>query len=122
MRLSFALGLAVALGATPYGHHAFSAYYFEDRTVSIEGEVVAFEYVNPHTWLHVLARDNDGQMRKVGAEWSNPRRLGQQGVAKDTLKPGDRVIVTGSPSRDPSSYKMHLKRVERPSDGWRWGN
>ena len=122
MRVSLALGLAVALGATTYGHHAFSAYYFEDRTVSIECDVVAFDYVNPHTWLHVLARDNEGQMRKIGAEWSNPRRLGQQGVEKDTLQPGDRVVVTGSPSRDPSSYKMHLKRIERPSDGWRWGN
>jgi hypothetical protein len=41
-------------------------------------------------------------------------------MSRDTLKPGDRLIVTGSPSRDPSAYRMHLKRIERPADGWTW--
>jgi len=41
-------------------------------------------------------------------------------VTKDTLRPGDKVIVTGSPPRDPSEYRLHLKRIERPADGWKW--
>ena len=40
---------------------------------------------------------------------------------KDTLKPGDRVIVTGSPGRNAAERKIHLKRIERPADGWSWG-
>lgn len=116
------VGLGIFVGSVPaHGHHSFAAHYFEDQTVSIEGSVMEFAYRSPHAWVHILARDNDDQMRTVGAEWANPSRLGQQGITKDTLRPGDQVIVTGSPSRDPSAYKMHLKRIERPADGWRWG-
>jgi Family of unknown function (DUF6152) len=103
------------------GHHSFAAYYFENESVSIEGEVVEFEYRNPHAWVHVSVPDAAGEMRKYGAEWSNPNRLGQQGITKDTIKPGDRVIVTGSPGRTATEYKIHLKRIVRPADGWKWG-
>jgi hypothetical protein len=102
------------------GHHAFSAFYHEEQSVTLEGQIVEFEYVNPHAWVHFHSRDNAGQVQKVSAEWANPSRLAQQGVAKDTLKPGNRVIVTGSPSRDPSEYKLHLKAIQRLADGWKW--
>ena len=36
-----------------------------------------------------------------------------------TLKPGDVLIVTGSPGRSAADYKLHLKRIVRPSDGWK---
>ena len=115
------LAVGVLTGALPaYGHHAFSAYYLEDQSVAVEGELVEFDYQNPHAWVHVAARDKSGQVQRVSAEWSNPIRLKAQGITKDTLKPGDRVIVTGSPSRDQADCKMHLKRIERPADGWKW--
>jgi DNA/RNA endonuclease YhcR with UshA esterase domain len=102
------------------GHHSFAASYLEDQVVSIEGEVVELEYRNPHSWVQIQARDNFGQMQKVSAEWASPVRLNQQGIGKDALKPGDRVIITGSPSRNPADYSMHLKKIVRPADGWQW--
>lgn len=120
-RSCLVLALAALVWQVPvHGHHSFGAHYFEDQMISIEGTLVEFEYRNPHAWVHVLAPDSLGEMRKYGAEWSNPNRLGRQGVTKNTLKPGDRLIVTGSPGRTASEYKIHLKRIERPSDGWRW--
>jgi hypothetical protein len=110
--------LAAALPA--YGHHSFAAYYLEDQTIAVEGDLVQIDYLNPHAWLHLAAADTSGQVQRVSGEWSNPGRLNQQGITRDTLKPGDRLIFTGSPSRDPDQYKMHLKRIERPSDGWKW--
>ena len=115
------LMFAAVLGTVPtYGHHSFAVYYLEDQAVSLEGELMALDYVNPHAWVHVAAADTAGRVHRVSAEWSNPGRLKRQGITRDTLKPGDRVIVTGSPARDPSEYKMHLKRIERPADGWKW--
>jgi hypothetical protein len=112
--------LIVAAGAPAYAHHSFAAFYNEDQTVSIDGTIVELEYRNPHAWVRVDARDNDGKMQRIGAEWANPGRLAQQGILHDTLKPGDHVIVTGSPSRNPSELKMHLKGIVRVSDGWKW--
>ncbi len=115
------LAVGAIVGTAPaYGHHSFAAYYVEDRTVSVEGELLEFDYLNPHAWVHIAAADSNGSVQRVSAEWSNPGRLKQQGITKETLKPGDRLIVTGSPARDHSEYKMHLKGIERPADGWKW--
>ena len=109
-----------ALSAPASAHHSFAAFYFEDQSVSIEGVVTEFHYVNPHAWVYISARDVEGVLRTVGAEWSNPARLAQARIGKDALKPGDHVIITGSPSRDAQDYKVHLKAIVRPSDGWTW--
>jgi hypothetical protein len=111
---------AVAAAAPLSAHHSFAAYYFEEQSVTITGEVVEFDYRSPHAWLHVSAPDASGQLRRYSAEWANPNRLGQQGVTRETLKPGDRVVVTGSPGRTASEYRLHLKDISRPADGWRW--
>ena len=112
--------LVLATAGVAHAHHSFPAFYFEDQTISIEGELVEFEYRAPHAWVHVRGRDADGAMRTFAAEWANPNRLGRDRVTKDTLKPGDYVIITGSPSRKSDERKLHLKRIERPADGWKW--
>lgn len=122
MGRTFAALVAVAtvVGVPAYTHHSFAAHYFEDRSVSIEGEVSEFEYASPHAWVYVMAADGSGQVQRYSAEWANPSRLTRAGITKDTLKPGDHIIVTGSPGRNPEERKVHLKRIERPSDGWKW--
>jgi hypothetical protein len=112
---------ALLLTALPaYGHHAWTAAYFEDQSVWIQGEVVELHYQNPHAWIYVAAPDKSGAPATYGGEWASPSRLNQQGITRNTLKPGDNVILTGSPPRDPSEYRLHVKRIERPSDGWTW--
>lgn len=120
MRTVLAVAIASGLASTAYAHHSFAAYYFENQSVSIEGDVVEFVYTAPHAWVHVMAPDANGQVQRFAAEWSNPTRLARDQVTKETLRPGDRVIITGSPGRTASEYKLHLKRIERPADGWTW--
>jgi hypothetical protein len=120
-RTLIALGVALIAAASAHAHHSFPAYYFEDQSVTIEGSVIEFEYRAPHAWLHVLAPDAEGQMQRFSAEWANPQRLARDGVTADRIKSGDVVRVTGSPGRTASERKLHLKRIERPADGWTWG-
>jgi len=121
MRTSRILAIIILAGALPaYGHHSFAASYLEDQSVSVAGELIEFEYRNPHAWVHVSAVDNSGTARKIGAEWAGASRLKLQGITPETLKIGDRLILTGSPSRDSQEYRMHLKKLERPADGWSW--
>lgn len=120
-RIPIALCIALVAAAGVHAHHSFAAYYFEEQTVTIEGSVTEFEYRSPHAWLHVLAPDADGQMQRFSAEWANPQRLARDGVTVDRLQPGDVVRITGSPGRIASERKIHLKRIERPADGWTWG-
>jgi hypothetical protein len=117
--LGFMSFLAVTVSV--FAHHSFPAHYFEERSITVQGEVVEFEYKSPHAWVHVMVRDTSGQGQRFSAEWSNPTRLQQSSINKDTLKAGDYVIITGSPGRNDSERTMHLKGIERPSDGWKWG-
>ena len=120
-RLLTAFVLVALFGGIPAkAHHSFASFYFEDDTVLIEGELFEFNLRSPHAWLYVMTQDADGEMRLYAAEWDNPKRLGRQGVTEDTLRPGDHLIIAGSPGRDPSEHQIHLKRIERPVDGWTW--
>ena len=47
--------------------------------------------------------------------------LMRAGLTRSTLRPGEEVIVTGSPSRNASAHKLIMRRIVRPSDGWEWG-
>ena len=121
MKRLFVLGLASLFAATAaYAHHSFARDYAEDRQISLEGDVVSFEYRSPHAWVYFTASDNGGASRKYGAEWANPRRLEQQGIGASHIRPGDHVIISGAPSRSATTYSVHLKSIQRPADGWVW--
>jgi hypothetical protein len=113
--------IALAVGPV-YAHHSFARAYYENQSISISGELVAFEFRSPHAWVQVMAPDESGQMQKYSAEWFNPSRLSKMDITKDTLKPGDHVVVSGSPSRNANEHKLHLKGIQRLSDGWKWGD
>ena len=60
------------------GHHSFAAYYFEDQSIEIEGDIVEVQFKAPHTWVHVRAQDAAGKERAT-------RRSGRtQAVSNET--------------------------------------
>lgn len=119
-KLSTVLLFVLAFGPLASAHHSFPAFYFEDQSVTLEGTLVEFDYAAPHAWVHFSVTDEGGLVRKYSAEWSNPNRLSRDGIKKDTFKAGDHIIVSGSPGRNPDENRIHLKRIERPADGFKW--
>jgi len=104
------------------GHHSFGDFYLEADTIEIEGDVIEFQYRNPHSWVHVMAAEPFGGPPKAyAAEWASVSRLERDGITRNTLREGDKVRIWGSPSRNPKDNRMRLKRIERRSDRWRWG-
>jgi hypothetical protein len=113
-------GLFVS-GSALFAHHSFAATYKEDDKQKIEGTVVQFLFRNPHSFLHVDAPDEKGVMQTWAIEWGAGGQLGRQGVTRDSIKPGDHIIVVGQPGRNPDDHRLRLVSVERPADGWKWG-
>lgn len=109
------------IGAPVAAHHSFAVYYIEADTMEIDGEIVEFQYKNPHSWIHVVAQDPFGASKIYAAEWTSTSQLERIGVTKNTLHAGDRVHLWVSPSRDPHENRVRLKRIERSSDGFKWG-
>lgn len=103
-----------------HAHHSFAATYFEDKVQKIEGNLVQFLYRNPHTFVHVEAPDDKGEMQRWAIEWGAGLQLGQQGVTRDSLHPGDHVIIEGNPGRNAADHRLRMRSILRPSDGWKW--
>ena len=123
MKLRILLALAAAMllyCGQIYAHHSFAATYFVDQVVTVKGTVSEFLFRNPHSFLKVQAPDEKGEMQNWAVEWAGGAQLAQANVAKDTLKPGDQVIVSGNPGRTASEHRIRLKSISRSSDGFKW--
>ena len=113
---------ALAYTAAPaYAHHSFAATYFEDKQQTVEGDLVQFLFRNPHSFVHVEGKDEKGETVRYAIEWGGGGQLGRQGVTRETLKPGDHVVIVGNPGRNPDDHRLRMIRLKRTSDGWTWG-
>jgi hypothetical protein len=112
--------LAFAVVVPVSAHHSFAATYFEDQTTKIEGDLVQFQFRNPHSYVHLEAADGEGVTRRWTIEWGSGMQLSTQGLTATTFKVGDHVIVTGAPGRDPEDHRLRMRSIERPKDGFKW--
>ena len=111
----------VTLGAGgTFGHHAASATYVHGKSVRIEGTLKEFIWRNPHSFMKVEAPDDKGDTALWVVEGAAPTQFSEKGVTRNSLRPGDHVIITGQPGRVTGDHRMLLQKIERPSDGWKW--
>jgi hypothetical protein len=115
------LALVIVSGGRALAHHSFAATYFEDKTQKVEGDLVQFMYRNPHSFVQLEAPDEKGVVQRWSIEWGAGGQLGRQGVTRETLKPGDHVIIVGNPGRNPEDHRLRMVNITRPADGWKWG-
>lgn len=101
-----------------FAHHSFAALYDGEEQVTIEGRVAAVAVRNPHSFVHVVVTGGNGEQDRWAIEWGAASALGR--LTRETLKPGDQVVVVGHPSRTVGNNQMKMVRIERPADGWLW--
>jgi hypothetical protein len=116
--------IAVVLlsGTVAYAHHSFGATYNSNAEIALEGKLVQFIFRNPHSFVHIEAPDANGKLQRWSVEWSGAGALANQGVERQTLRVGDEVVITGRPSRTPGEYRVQMRTLHRPLDGFGWGN
>ena len=114
---------AVALCCVPLvAHHSFAVIYLETDTIQVEGDVIEFQFKNPHSWVYVQGQDAfSREVKTWAAEWGSTSALDRSGITKNTLRVGDSVHIWASPNKNPSDNRIRLKKIERRGDGWSWG-
>jgi len=104
----------VALAAAPaFAHHSFAAEFDGSAPVTLKGKVTSFEWVNPHSWVHVDVTDDKGNTVSWSCETAPPNMLYRQGWRKDSLKEGDEVVIEGFKAKD-GSHTMNARSVTTP--------
>jgi hypothetical protein len=88
-----AVGLLVALPVK--AHHSFSAAFDETKPVNLTGTVTKVELVNPHSWIWMDVKAEDGSVNNWGLEGGPPVNLFRNGVTKATLPVGSEIKIFG---------------------------
>jgi hypothetical protein len=110
--------LAALLGNAPVAaHHSFSAIFDSARPVTLTGTVTRIEWMNPHTWIYLDVKKDDGSVEAWAFEMGSPNRLMRYGWNQGSLPTGATVTIAGSQARD-GSPKAAVDTVTLP-DGKR---
>lgn len=97
-----AVGITAAAWTAVSAHHSFSAEFDSTKAVTLEGQVVMMEWVNPHSWLHIDVRKADGSTERWKIEGGSPSVLLRLGWDRNSVPAGTKVTVTGFQAKDGS--------------------
>jgi hypothetical protein len=91
-------GVLFTAGGPALAHHSF-AMFDRDNPVELEGIVQEFKFSNPHTFILLEAKQEDGSTKVWNLEGMSPSGLVREGWSSRTLKAGDELKLIIFPLR-----------------------
>ena len=102
-RLGVVVTALLLTSARIWAHHSFAAEYDINKPLTVSGTVIRFEWTNPHAWLYIDGRDQNGKAASWSFEMSSPNGLIHRGWTSTALKHGDHVTAEGYRAKDGSN-------------------
>jgi hypothetical protein len=108
--------LLVLLASPAPAHHNSAVTYDPSASITLQGTVKEFHLVSPHARIDVTVVDANGESHDWLLEGANGAVLRRRlGWTVDQLKVGEKITVTGAPSRD-GSRRVEWRVITR-ADG-----
>ena len=93
VRIDFLVGVAAFVASNlSLAHHSHSMFDHSEE-VSITGTVTKFSFRNPHVFLFIDVKNENGGVLNYWIEMSNIPNMIRRGVGYKTFEPGDEVTV-----------------------------
>ena len=107
------VGLVVAAAQPAPAHHSFAAEFDAIKTVTLKGTVTKLEWANPHIWVYLDVKDDQGTPQHWQCEGGPPNTLTRNGWTKDSLRMGDEITIDGALAKD-GSKTCNARAVKLP--------
>jgi hypothetical protein len=107
---AFALLMPVA---PAFAHHSFAAEFDGSKQITLTGVVTKVDWVNPHAYIYVDVKGDDGAVVNWAIETGAPNVLYRQGWRKDDLKTGDTVTLQAFVAKD-GTHTAAARSVKLP--------
>ncbi len=106
-------GLVVAVAQSLSAHHSFSAEFDANKTVTLKGTVTKLEWTNPHIWVYLDVKDDQGSLQHWQCEGGPPNTLTRNGWTKNSLELGNEITIDGTLAKD-GSKTCNARAVKLP--------
>lgn len=91
-----AIAVSTLAGAAPLSaHHSFAAEYDSKAPLTLTGVVTRVEWTNPHTYVYLDVKGEDGTTVNWAFEGYPPNTLKRTGFTRDAVKTGSTITITG---------------------------
>lgn len=96
---------ALVVASIASAHHS-ALIFNRDVVVAFEGTVTQFGWANPHVYIHVETTDETGEIVEWEFETDATPILSRSGWSRDSLAPGDTVLVRGNPDKNGRAHAL----------------
>jgi hypothetical protein len=105
--------VALALGVPLHAHHSAAAYDTQ-KEVKVTGTVLQYRFGNPHVYLTLQVKKDDGSTSTIEVEAGAASVLNGLGFSKNSVAAGEVVTVVGNPSRNkPDGFLLGRELYKR---------
>jgi len=97
---------SLILAVPASAHHSVQAEFDIHKSITVVGTVAKVEWINPHSYITVNAKDANGNMQRWGFELGGAGALRKAGMSREDrggLKPGDQVTIKALAAKDGST-------------------